>query len=197
MIRCEKIIDKFNNLKNHNNKLIEQIKTNQSSLALLEESLSLLYQFNDWLNSMIKEKIETIANAALQNIFPDKQMSFMLESRPTKRGVYYDLYIKTNGVITELYEAKGGGVLDVINMCLRITYVNKLKGRIRQTIVLDEPFKNLDAERVTYASNWLKKVSETFNIQFIIITHIPSLILTVDDGAFEIQYNNGCSKLLQ
>ena len=92
---------------------------------MIESALTQLFGFNEWINMLVRDKLESITNEALKNIFPDKEMSFRVVPNKTKRGIFYDLYIETNGVPTDLVDAKGGGVLDVIQMCLRITDLTK------------------------------------------------------------------------
>jgi DNA repair exonuclease SbcCD ATPase subunit len=51
-------------------------------------------------------------------------------------------------------------------------------------LILDEPFKNLDSERIVFAVEWLKTISKELGIQFLIITHIKELIEKADAGYF-------------
>lgn len=172
---------------------IEQAKTRTEELG---KAIDVLYNFNIWLNEQAKTRLESITNEALKLVFPDKSMIFHVIANQTKKGVTYELNIETDGVTTELLDAKGGGVLDIIQTCLRITYLLRLKNRQRQFILFDEPFKNLDSERVNTAIEWLNRVSEVFGIQMLIITHIPSLIIPNDNNiVYEVRINNGKSEI--
>lgn len=172
---------------------IEQAKTRTEELG---NAIDVLYNFNIWLNEQAKTRLESITNEALKLVFPDKSMIFHVIANQTKKGVTYELNIETDGVTTELLDAKGGGVLDIIQTCLRITYLLRLKNRQRQFILFDEPFKNLDSERVNTAIEWLNRVSEVFGIQMLIITHIPSLIIPNDNNVvYEVRINNGKSEI--
>lgn len=172
---------------------IEQAKSRTEEL---EKAIEVLYNFNIWLNEQAKTRLESITNEALKLVFPDKSMIFHVIANQTKKGVTYELNIETDGVTTELLDAKGGGVLDIIQTCLRITYLLRLKNRQRQFILFDEPFKNLDSERVNTAIEWLNRVSEVFGIQMLIITHIPSLIIPNENNVvYEVRINNGKSEI--
>lgn len=172
---------------------IEQAKTRTEELG---NAIDVLYNFNIWLNEQAKTRLESITNEALKLVFPDKSMIFHVIANQTKKGVTYELNIETDGVTTELLDAKGGGVLDIIQTCLRITYLLRLKNRQRQFILFDEPFKNLDSERVNTAIEWLNRVSEVFGIQMLIITHIPSLIIPNENNiVYEVRINNGKSEI--
>ena len=162
---------------------IEQAKTRTEELG---KAIDVLYNFNIWLNEQAKTRLESITNEALKLVFPDKSMIFHVIANQTKKGVTYELNIET----------EGGGVLDIIQTCLRITYLLRLKNRQRQFILFDEPFKNLDSERVNTAIEWLNRVSEVFGIQMLIITHIPSLIIPNDNNVvYEVRINNGKSEI--
>lgn len=172
---------------------MEQAKIRTEELG---NAIDVLYNFNIWLNEQAKTRLESITNEALKLVFPDKSMIFHVIANQTKKGVTYELNIETDGVTTELLDAKGGGVLDIIQTCLRITYLLRLKNRHRQFILFDEPFKNLDSERVNTAIEWLNRVSEVFGIQMLIITHIPSLIIPNDNNVvYEVRINNGKSEI--
>lgn len=195
--RYLKAVGQYEGMGQRNEELKQRIHDTVTEANLLEESLSNLFSFNEWLNAMTRVKLESITNAALKTIFPDKEMSFRVVSNKTKRGVFYDLFIETNGVTTELLEAKGGGVLDVIQLCLRITYLTRMKGQLRQTLILDEPLKNLDVERIGYAAQWLKHISESLGTQFVVITHIPMLTMTLENtGVIEVRLVDGESRIL-
>ena len=195
--RYLKVVGKHECLSKRTEDLQTRIKSSIVEVEQIEAAVDKLFGFSEWINTVVKNKLESITNAALQTIFPDKKMSFKVVGNRTKKGMFYDLYIETDGVVTDLLDAKGGGVLDVVQMCLRITYLVRMKSKVRQTQLLDEPFKNLDAERVNLASQWMKQVSEMFGIQFLIITHIPSFIMTVEDsGSIEVRYIDGESKVI-
>ena len=164
----------------------------------VENGMHVLFSFNEWINDTLKTQLENITNMALKSIFPEKDLSFRVMANRNKQGVFYDLYIETNNTLTRLLDAKGGGVLDVIQMCLRLTYLIRMKGKLRQFLLLDEPFKNLDGERVNLAIDWLCKITKEFDIQLLIVTHIPSLIFTVEDsGNIEVRYADGKSEVYQ
>lgn len=173
----------------------EQRKILQSKMANIEKELSVitnsidfLFCFSEYTRTSVKNKIESIANVALKAVFPDKEIIFKLIANKNKRGLYYVPYVETNGVITPLDDCKGGGVLDIISLCLRISYLRIFKGTLDQVLILDEPFKNIDSERREFAIKWLKQISTQMEIQFIIVTHITPLVDSADKGyLFELR----------
>lgn len=175
--RLNVVKGRVDSLKQFKEDYIKKIADAIAYTAKLNQALSVLFNFNIWLNERTKTRLEGITNEALSLIFPDKNMKFHVIPNQTKKGVSYDLSIETDGVSTDLLDAKGGGVLDVIQTCLRLTYILRLKNVSRQFVVFDEPFKNLDSERVGSAVEWLVRTAELFGIQLFIITHIPAMII--------------------
>lgn len=196
MKRIGIINGKYQSLVSNRNDYFGRIRKADEKISVLGESIEILYNFNVWLNEQTKTRLESITNEALRLIFPDKTMLFHVVANQTKKGVAYELNIETDGVTTELLDAKGGGVLDIIQTCLRITYLLRLKNRQRQFILFDEPFKNLDSERVNSAIEWLNRTSEAFGIQMLVITHIPSLIIPNESNlVYEVRLNGGQSEI--
>ena len=156
----------------------------------IEDAKQFLISFTEDIREKIKVKLESLANSALRAIFTDKVMEFRIISNRAKQGMKYDLYIMTDGALTPIHDAKGGGVLDVITLSLRISFLKLFSGKLRQTMLLDEPFKNLDSDRVVFAVEWLKQISKELEMQFIVITHINELkdnadkliSLTIENG---------------
>ena len=73
----------------------------------MENATNVLFNFNIWLNERTKTRLEGITNEALSLIFPDKTMKFHVTPNQTKKGVSYELSIETDGVMTDLLDAKG------------------------------------------------------------------------------------------
>jgi len=176
------------------NKLVERFDLIESSIMQLKQKISIvtetyeldtktkafLISFSENSRDLIKQKLENVVNSALEYIFSDKKITFILNPKITKRGVEYELYAESNGSFMPLESAKGGGVLDVCSIALRIAFLRLFRTRLRQTMILDEPFKNLDVERLENAVKWLKTISDKFEIQFIIVSHEDSIINNSD-----------------
>lgn len=167
--------------------MVEKIETTQKCLAFLNG-------FVEYTRNQIKGKIEDIVNSALKCVFVDKKLNFKIIPAITKRGVNYELYIDTDGIVTPLTDSKGGGVLDIVTLSIRIAFVRMFSNMLRQTIILDEPFKNLDSERINPACEWLKVISKEFGVQFVIVSHISELI-EGSNKVFQVVNVNGTSEV--
>ena len=188
---------RFNQVKaqvtNLQSRLIEiekQVDDCKAENDLIEDANRFLISFSESIRQKLKGKLESLANMALKSVFPDKTMKFIIMGNRSKNGLHYDLYLETDGNINSLFSGCGGGVFEVIALALRISYLRILHGSLRQTMILDESLKFLDSTRMPLAIKWLKSISKEMNIQFIIITHIPELVETIDDS-FQFKITNG------
>jgi DNA repair exonuclease SbcCD ATPase subunit len=159
-----------------------KLKAIEKDINLINKSKQFLIDFSEFSRDSIKSKIEGLANTALKAIFTDRKLVFRIIGDKQKRGLYYNLYVETDGTLTPLEDASGGGVYDIVSLSLRVSFLKFFEGSLRQTMLLDEPFKNLDQERVVLAVEWLKMISKQMGMQFIIVTHISALIERADSG---------------
>lgn len=173
-----------------------QVLLNEANLVKFSDALDFLYKFSEFTRNEVKTKLETLANLALSSVFTDKQMEFRVVPNRNKKGLFYELYISTDGKITPLDDCKGGGVLDIISLCLRISYLRIFKGTLRQVLILDEPFKNLDDIRRPAAIGWLSTTAKEMGLQLIIVTHFADLIEKADKAIRVVQIN-GVSKVYE
>jgi DNA repair exonuclease SbcCD ATPase subunit len=195
MNNYELISAKVSMLKKEIDNNTNSISNLQQEITLLNSSKQFLISYSEFSKEKVKEKLENLANTALRAVFTDKSIVFRIISDRQKRGLYYDLMVETDGEIMPLFDGKGGGVMDIISIAMRISFLKLFQHKLRQSIILDEPFKNLDSDRVTLAIEWLKTVSRELEIQFIIVTHIPSLIDSADK-AFKMNIINGKSEVV-
>ncbi len=170
----------------------EQVTLNEQNMDKISKALDFLYNFSEFTRNEVKSKLENLSNLALKSVFPDKVMKFKVIPNRNKKGLFYDLYIDTDGKITPLKDCKGGGVLDVISLCLRVSYLRIFKGSLRQVLILDEPFKNLDSVRLPAAIDWLSATAKQMKMQLIIVTHLEDLIHKADK-AIKVEQINGVS----
>ena len=89
-----------------------------------------------------------------------------------------DLRFERDGVYYKPKFTTGGGVIDLASFALRIAY-----WRLEKTapvIILDEPMKMVSKNLIPKIAELVKLLSVEFEIQFLIITHIPELAETAD-----------------
>jgi ATPase subunit of ABC transporter with duplicated ATPase domains len=73
--------------------------------------------------------------------------------------------------IDEPAESMGGGVIDVAAFALRLASLMLAKPPLRRLLVLDEPFKHLDAQRRPRVRALIEALAGELGVQFILCTH--------------------------
>jgi DNA repair exonuclease SbcCD ATPase subunit len=89
-------------------------------------------------------------------------------------------------------EELGGGVVDVVAFALRATLWAMNDPQSDDVLILDEPLKNLDVERMKRMGNVIHELSKSLNLQFIIVTHETELV-DYADASFLVTKDNGVS----
>jgi DNA repair ATPase RecN len=145
--------------------------------------------------TQLSEKISNIVSSALEAVFPDPY-KFKIEFVKRRNSTECDLLFEKNGNTRNPMDSCGFGAVDVASLALRIAYW-KLNPNNRNTIILDEPVRNLSLDKQPLASMLLKSLSKIGKgIQFIIITHNIALSESADK-IFHIDQNNGISTITE
>ena len=85
-----------------------------------------------------------------------------------------------NGHLLDMEDESGGGLMDLVALCLRVVLWAINTPRTAPVIILDEPLKFLDGVRLEQAGQMICKLSEMLGIQFIIVSHEDQLIDSAD-----------------
>lgn len=139
--------------------------------------------------------IGEIATLALDSIFEDPY-ELMVEFVERRNKIECDLYFVRQEEKVDPMSASGGGAVDVASFALRIASWSMQHPRNRNTIILDEPLKNLSADLQEKGSAMLKEISKRLNIQFIIVTHEETLTAYAD-RVFKVRMNKGVSYIIE
>lgn len=121
----------------------------------------------------LEKHISFIVTNALQAVFFEKDIKFIVKFEKKRNTSECELSIIEDGEEYDIIDDKGFGVADIASFALRVAYV--LLDKSEKVLIMDEPFRNLDAERAPYASKMIKELSHKLGIQFIICTHIEDL----------------------
>ena len=145
----------------------EYIRTEQAQVIIQEVAKETQGQ--------VKFFIEDIVDAAMALLFK-KYYKFRIEFVTKRNGSEANLFLEDkNGNKTHPIRYNGGGLCDVISLALRLALFNLKKGKKNNSIGLDEPFKFLDKQMQVKASDLLKELSDKLKLQFIVVSHTPSL----------------------
>jgi hypothetical protein len=129
----------------------------------------------------LKNFIEHTVSLALRAVF-EKDYKFKLEFEVKYKQPTAEFFIinPAGKEISPKDEEGGGGVSDVVAFALRAIVWSLHNPRPRAFMVLDEPFKNIDANRRPKAAELLKQFVEMFDIQLLLVTHDNYLLQAAD-----------------
>lgn len=166
---------------------------------LMEKVRILLQQSADHARRQAKEQLETTVTRALQFVFGS---SFRFEIELTEHGgnPSAEFYVVTewDGKIirNKPQDARGGGVVDLLSLALRIAMIESMQPRIEGPIILDEPGKHMSEDYVVPFIELIKSLGETFQRQIVMVTHNTDLTESAD-AAFYVRLNQGRSEVRQ
>ena len=180
--------NKINMLKNYfsresgkRDKVSEQIQINKAKISKINENIELLENVNillqktsEYGREQAKKQIEIIVTNCLQYVF-DSNIEFIIELEQLYGKPNAQFYVITksdNEVIKTKPElSRGGGIVDIISLALRISFLQIHKPLVEGPLILDEPAKHVSEEYIFNVADFLKRISEMFNRQVIMVTH--------------------------
>ena len=154
-----------------NKKLIENI---QKELELIQKVGILLQSTSEFARNQAKTQTENLVTNCLQFIFENNiEFEIEIEELYGKPNAEFYVTTKTDDMIvkTKPELARGGGVVDIISLALRISFLQIHKPQIEGPLILDEPAKHVSEDYIFNVADFLKKASEMFERQIIMVTH--------------------------
>jgi DNA repair exonuclease SbcCD ATPase subunit len=150
------------------------IKEIDKQIELNEKVSILLQKTSEFARNQAKLQIESLVTNCLQYIF-ENNIEFEIEIEESYNKPSAEFYVITNDkdmiVKTKPELSRGGGVIDIISLALRIAFLQIHKPRIEGPLILDEPAKHVSEEYIYNVADFLKKASEMFQRQIIMVTH--------------------------
>lgn len=150
------------------NKLIGQEKELLNSVKIL------LQKTSDFAREQAKNQIEDLTSNCLSYIFAgDSRFEIELSEAYGKTSAEFYIVDNIDGIEnkTKPIESRGGGLVDIISIALRISFIELMKPKIEGPLILDEPAKHVSEEYIFNFAGFLKQTSEMFDRQIIMITH--------------------------
>ncbi len=174
------------------NKIVEKIKITDE-IELLESVNILLQKTSNFAREQSKNQIEELTTNCIQFIF-ENQSKFIVEIDELYSKASADFYIidqeENVEIKTKPVESRGGGLIDIISLALRISFLQLYKPLINGPLVLDEPAKHVSEDYIYNVGDFIKRSSEMFNRQIIMVTHNTHLASIAQNVYKIIKENN-------
>lgn len=157
------------------------------------EKISILYnETAKFARDQTTSEIEKLVTACLRLVFDD-DIQFKVELGELRGKSSAEFYIVDKANQKEFQykveQSRGGGVVDIVSLALRISFFLKYQPSMQGPLVLDEPCKHLSEEYIFNIADFLKKVSDQFHIQIIMISHNQH-IASISDKNYRVWKEN-------
>lgn len=175
--------------------LLEEVERLSDEVDTLEKVLILFQKTSQYAREQGKIQIENLATRSLRYIF-DKDYKFEIEISEKRNNSSAEFFIveeNDNGIIkTKPDVSKGGGIVDIVSLALRMSFLENSNPRIEGPLILDEPAKHVSEEYTFDIGDFLVQFSRQMQRQIIMITH-NSHLASLSKNIYRVSQENGVS----
>ncbi len=173
-------------IKKKEEEILEFINT---QYELLEQVMILFQKTSQFAREQAKSQIEILVTKCLQYIF-ESNIEFQIEIEELRNKPNAEFYVVNDTedffLKTKPEQSRGGGIVDIVSLALRISFMQTHKPSIQGPLILDEPAKHVSEEYIYNVGDFLKQASEMFNRQVIMVTHNAHLA-ALSENSYRVQ----------
>ena len=147
------------------------LKRARRELKWEEEAQTISQQIAQMVQQKAHERIEGVVSKCLEAVFGDAYGFKIHFERKRGRTEAKLVLLKDGHEIEDVLNSDSGGVIDVAALALRLACIVLAKPTLRRTIIMDEPFRNLDLKNREHVRILLEELAKDFKVQFIVVTH--------------------------
>lgn len=188
---------KRNLLQKQQNELKTDIEKINKEVDILEKVLILFQKTSKYAREQGKAQIENLTTKSLRYIF-DKNYQFEIdisEKRNISSAEFYVVEENENTIIKTKPEiSKGGGIVDIVSLALRLSFLENTNPKVEGPLILDEPAKHVSQDYTFDIGDFLLQFSKQMNRQIIMITHNPHLA-SLSENIYKVNQENGISNV--
>jgi DNA repair exonuclease SbcCD ATPase subunit len=166
-------------------------------IDILEQVRFLLQRTSEYAREQIKQQIEMLVSHCLQFVF-GPNIEFEIELNEVRGKTSAEFYVistyKNEKIKTKPQDARGGGIVDVISLALRIAVIQSTDTYKDGPLILDEPAKHVSSEYISNVAQFLKQISDVFHRQIIMVTH-NQYLSEIADLTYKVELKNGASEV--
>lgn len=163
--------------------------------TVFEQVIVLLQQTSEHARRQAREQIEMLVTNTLRSVFGG-EYAFKIELTEKAGRPEAEFYVVSSyggeKLETRPQDSRGGGVVDVVSLGLRIAMLETYRPRLEGALILDEPAKHVSDDYIQATATFLKMVSEFFGRQVIMVTHNDHLAETAE-SVYQVVLKDGRS----
>jgi DNA repair exonuclease SbcCD ATPase subunit len=163
--------------------------------TVFEQVAVLLQQTSEHARKQAREQIEMLVTNTLRSVFGgDYSFHIELTEKAGRPEAEFYVVSQVNGekLETRPQDSRGGGVVDVVSLGLRMAMLETYRPRLEGALILDEPAKHVSDDFLQPTAQFLKVISDFFGRQVIMVTHIAHLAETAET-AYSVVLKDGQS----
>lgn len=186
--------------------ILEQVEKKRQAIKEVEAEekklngvVFLLQKAADFSRNQATHQIEDIVTQSIAYIMQNS--SRFIVDLSEKRGLpiaeffvesdYGDYKVKTKPEMS-----RGGGVVDIVSLALRIAFLENHRPKMDGPLFLDEPGKHISDDYIFNMGEFVKECSRLFSRQIIMVTH-NDYLTNICDKAFRVDIRNGISDVVE
>ena len=198
--------DELNRRIGQRDSILAQKNSKEARVAELRQQVENLRQVarifslaGEYARQESKTTMERLVTNALKMVFQsDHVFHIEFEERADRSEAEFMVSSSFGGervVKNDPRDSRGGGIVDVISLALRVALLETSRPPVEGALILDEPGKHVSEQYVRQLAEFLSAVSNSFDRQVIMVTHNQHL---ADAGSvsYHIEIRNGESVVL-
>lgn len=156
--------------------IVAERKQVEKEIGYSEKAQAIIQAVAQATQQELQYRITEPVSLALASVYQNPY-KMVAEFQITGRGTTEcNLGFERNGNIIKPLEASGGGPIDIASFALRVGSWSLQQPRSRNVLILDEPFKWVQRDKIPLCSQMLQEVSLQLQLQIIMVSHFPELI---------------------
>jgi DNA repair exonuclease SbcCD ATPase subunit len=166
-------------------------------IEILEQVRILLQRASEYAREQIRQQIEMLVTHCLQFVF-GSNIEFCIELNEVRGKAEAEFFVLSTfdnlKIKTKPQDARGGGVVDIISLALRIAVIQSTNIYKDGPLILDEPAKHVSGEYIANVAQFLKQICDVFNRQIIMVTH-NQYLSEIADLSYIVELKDGYSNV--
>ena len=175
-----------------------ELQEARGDIEIWKQVQVLLGQVSEYARQQLKAQIEATVTAGLQAIMQDDEIRFVVEIRDLGGKPAADWKVVTTRgeqpITASPEDAHGGGIVDIVSLCLRAALLELSRPKPGGPFLLDEPGKMISTEYLPNVAEFLKQYLRQTGRQGILITHAEELA-EVADVSYRVRQLKGASEV--
>ena len=171
----EKSLQKLKEKQDLKQKIIKDIQTRVKAIDYIQKVATIQ-------RKQVKDKVQKLITNCLRSVYDDSySVQFNYGVKGSRTSVDIDLVRKCpDGLLVRRgLQGIGGGVADSISLPLKLIVLLNDKS-YDKILIVDQPGKHLDLDRVPKFAQFLKKISDELDVQIIMSSHHQGMEIFAD-----------------